>query len=76
MKIEIRYSCGACGLKDVAVDVPARDSDEDVLLWMDATGLLLGRDHHERSPHCQPKMLQDVKIPIAGADWVGGPPVQ
>lgn len=76
MKIVLRYSCRACGLKDVAVTVLARDSDEDVLLWMDATGLLLFRDHRDRSPHCQPKTLQNVKIPMVGAEWVGGPPVQ
>lgn len=71
LKITVRYSCHECGIKDAAVEVPAREL-EDVLVWMDATGRLLGADHARRSPRCRPDHLSDLKIPIEGADRVGG----
>lgn len=69
--ITVLYSCHTCRLKDIPVAVPARET-EDVLVWMDATGRLLGSDHHRRSPLCKTKVLNDVKIPITGTDRVGG----
>jgi hypothetical protein len=71
----IKYSCTLCGLQKVSVVVPAR-GEEDVLVWMDATGLFLSDDHRKRSPACQTKELQDVMIPMSGTDRVGGPALQ
>lgn len=71
--LSCRYSCPLCGLLDVAFDAPAR-GDEDVLVWMKQTfePALFG-DHQKRSPGCSPASLKDVKIPISGADRIGGP---
>jgi hypothetical protein len=74
MTIMVRYSCPACGLKDVQVDVPAR-GEEDVIAWMDQTFHAIGADHRQRSPNCRPERLVDVKVPMAGADRIGGPSV-
>ena len=76
MTIRVLYSCEGCGLKEVGVDVPARLGDEDVVAWMERTIRLAGNDHRRRSLGCHPKSLQDLKIPITGADRVGGPAIQ
>lgn len=73
--ITVRYSCPACGLVDAEVAVPAR-VDECVLKWMKATCAACADDHRKRSPHCHPAELYDLKIPMTGADRVGGAPVQ
>ena len=75
MTIIVKYSCHGCGLTKVDVAVPARES-EDVVTWMDQTVRLAGADHRRRSPHCHPKAVQDLMIPMTGRDRIGGPPVQ
>ena len=77
MNVTIRalYSCEGCGLRDVGVDVPAR-GDEDVAEWMRGTVKRLSADHRRRSPTCTARAMQEVKIPITGADRVGGPSLQ
>lgn len=70
------YSCEGCGIKDARVDVVARAADEDVVAWMDQAVRSLARDHSRRSPHCRPQSLQEIKIPITGADRIGGPALQ
>jgi hypothetical protein len=75
LTITVLYSCPACGLADMPVPVPAR-TDEDVLKWMDATVRACCDDHRRRSPECRPTELYDLKIPMTGADRVGGAPVQ
>lgn len=78
MRISVLYSCILCGLRDITVHVPARmDPDaEDVVRWMEDVVLVaIGNDHHLRSPHCPTRRLQDLKIPITGAEWIGGPPI-
>lgn len=75
MTVTIFYSCELCGLKRVPCDVPAR-GEEDILLWMDATIRLTGRDHARRSPNCHPTKLTDLMIPITGTSKVGGPAIQ
>lgn len=73
--IRALYSCNGCGLKNIAVDVPAR-VDEDVVAWMDGTVQLLSVDHRRRAPLCTARSMQEIKIPIQGADRVGGPALQ
>jgi len=73
--IGIVYSCQRCGLELVTCDVPARE-DEDVRLWMDRTVRLVWDDHARRSPHCHPDTLSEMRIPMTGADRIGGPAVQ
>ncbi len=70
--IRVLYTCRLCGLDNVGVDVPAR-GDENVLVWMDSTARQLSEDHAKRSPNCYPKTLDEIKIPITGANKVGGP---
>jgi hypothetical protein len=75
--VRVLYSCWTCGLVNVPCHVPAR-GEEDVATWMDATTGLLAADHGKRSPGCIPAdgQLHDVMVPLAGADKVGGAPVQ
>ena len=74
--ISVLYSCHQCGLKKIAVAVPAR-TDEDVVVWVETImGRRLAGDHAQRSPHCHPDTLDEVMIPMTGTDRVGGAPVQ
>lgn len=58
------YSCDACGIKSKSVQVPAR-STEDVVYWMrEIVARVLSDDHDAQSPHCRPKTLTEVKIPL------------
>lgn len=72
MTITVKYSCPLCGLSRVECDVPAR-GDEDVVVWMEQTIAVVGRDHARRSPACHPERLHDLMIPMTGVDKVGGP---
>lgn len=74
--ISILYSCHQCGLNDVAVAVRLREPHEDVLRWMDLVGLELSRDHDMKSPGCRITSLSEVKIPVTGAEYIGGPAIQ
>lgn len=77
MTIRVLYSCRTCHLEKVGCDVPAR-GEEDVLVWMEATIAHVSVDHARRSPGCVPAdgKLNELWIPTAGTDRVGGPPVQ
>lgn len=72
LTITCMYTCNACGVKDLPVEVPARE-EEDVVKWVEAAAALMGADHGEHSPDC-PSRTIDLKIPVTGADKVGGPP--
>jgi hypothetical protein len=73
--INVSYSCALCGLKKVSCRVPARGS-ETVTEWMGVTVQLLAADHQKRSPGCRAEKLDELMIPITGAECVGGPAVQ
>ena len=74
--IGVLYSCDECGIRNAEVQVPSRDA-EDVIQWMEKICIIaLSRDHADRSPHCRPKVLTNIKIPMTGVDRVGGAPVQ
>lgn len=74
--LDVQYSCAECGLRNVMVLIPYRESNRDVCNWMeDEVIVRLGKDHAERSPHCHPVALKEIKIPITGSDWIGGPKV-
>jgi len=70
--IQCKYSCFQCGIFREIVTVPARE-DEDIKVWMDATALLVSADHDRRSPKCVITKLDELMIPITGADKIGGP---
>lgn len=72
--IVVRYSCTLCGLMDAECRVTER-GDEGVLEWTEAMIVELCRDHAARSPGCHPKELHNIKIPIDGADKIGGAPI-
>lgn len=71
--IECKYSCAQCGLHRVAVNVPIRTT-QDVAEWMERVCIfVIAADHAARSPECTALSMQDVMIPVSGADKVGGP---
>jgi hypothetical protein len=77
MTIRCLYTCSLCDLVDVAVEVPARESTRPVVEWMERICIpAIGADHALRSPGCQPETLENLKIPITNADYIGGPAVQ
>lgn len=75
MTLAVRYSCVMCGFTDRVVHVPTRDSSEDVRVWSARTLEFIVQDHYVKNPTCIAKELQDIKIPIENAEWVGGPPI-
>lgn len=76
MTIRCFYSCEGCGSRDVAVDVPERASDDmDVREWMEDAVRRILRDHRVRNPFCRAKAMQEIKIPVGGAQRIGGPKV-
>ncbi len=73
--IQCKYSCFKCGIKRRIVVVPARQ-EEDVVTWMETImAPALSADHDRQSPHCKITKLDEVLIPIEGAEKVGGPDV-
>jgi len=69
--IQVRYSCGLCGLEKQPLDVPLREAHEDLITWMDATMALVGVDNRLRSPRCR-SVHADLYVPHNGADRLGG----
>lgn len=75
MNIIVYYSCSLCGLTKIGCQVRAREN-ESVIDWMNTMGLALSNDHRRRSPDCHPIQLDNIMIPITGADKIGGPELQ
>lgn len=76
MSITIRYSCTECRIDQVALDVPARMSDDvDVHDWLRETVRRVAADHRRRSPACRSELISDLAIPTTGTRRVGGPRV-
>jgi len=74
--IQVLYTCDGCNLKDAKVAVPARTT-EDVVTWTQKImAQAIADDHFRRSPHCYSKTMATVKIPITGANKIGGPALQ
>lgn len=77
MNIVVQYSCTVCAVRDVKVEVPVRESpDVDVVQWMKQTIARVAGHHRNLHPYCLAKALHDLKIPMQGVEWVGGPPIQ
>lgn len=76
MTITVLYSCAGCRLRNATVVVPARESTEDVAVWMNDTVRRVSADHRRRSPFCRARAMQEVKIPMTGAERIGGPSIQ
>ena len=76
IEITVRYSCTLCGVRDRTLAVPAREEAENVVVWMERTIGLVGADHHKQQPGCIARQLHDLKIPMDGAEWIGGPAIQ
>lgn len=70
--IQVLYSCDKCGIKDAVITLACRDSSTSVLEWMETVSTKIGQDHSMRSPLCRAETTQ-IKIPVDGADYIGGP---
>jgi len=72
--IGILYSCARCGLDKQQVDLPYRESEMDVVEWMQTKVITaVADDHAKRSPRCRSETC-DIRIPMPpGTQWVGGP---
>lgn len=62
--IGVVYSCRACGIHEAEVKMRARRPDEDIAPWMEALTIVLTLDHLKRSPLCQARSMDEVKIPL------------
>lgn len=74
--IRVLYSCEGCGLRDVGVEVSARVPGTDIGVWIDQTRAAVTIDHRRRSSFCQAPAMQELRIPVAGVNFIGGSPVQ
>lgn len=74
--ITLFYSCDLCGLTDVALEVRERPAEEDVRVWMDGVVRAVWVDHARQRPDCHPTEMKNLKIPMTGRQWVGGPVIQ
>lgn len=73
--ISIRYTCNHCGLTDVIVRVPARESAHvDVKQYIEKIiSPYIAKSHRYNSPGCG-KSVVDIKIPIIKNEpgaWIG-----
>lgn len=73
--IEIIYTCGQCTAIEIKLKVPARTTEEVVHWVRNICGHAIGLDHSTRSPNCRATTMKDLKIPMTGADKIGGSPV-
>jgi len=76
MNITVYYSCNICKLEKIPCEVPARKENEKLDEWMENTVIILGKDHKTRSPKCKSKQLNNLILPMTGANRVGGPTIQ
>lgn len=73
--LEVRYKC-VCMETEVAVRLPFRAADRDVVDWMrEDVGAAISADHRARSPTCARRTMAYVKIPNPeSAPHIGGRP--
>lgn len=70
--VTVKFSCALCGLKDVAVQVRARASeDEDIADWMNVLARAVGIRHGQLSLLCESKEIKNLKIPVDRDKWLG-----
>lgn len=70
--ITVWFDCASCGLKEHALEVPARETEDiDVVAWMRRTVELCADEHKRVSPHCRPETLQNLKFKVEGMDFIG-----
>lgn len=73
--VTVFYSCPRCGVVDKPLTVRCRQRGEDSSDWVYMVIELLSVDHHTAFPGCGTKTLHDLKIPVAGAEYLGGPAI-
>ncbi len=68
--ITIKFSCKGCGLKNHALQIPARTDTSITGLekWMLKMGHWIYDEHKRRSPACRADAMQDLMIPMKHAD--------
>ena len=60
----IIYKC-TCMAEEIAIDIPGRRPDQEITDWMEHTVKpWLGEDHQLRSPFCQAKAVEYLKLPM------------
>lgn len=72
-KIPVSYSCTACGVVDVVVELEPRRPDEtDVVKWFNSLSGVLAM-HHElrKAPTCHEEKLANVKVPLTKREGGG-----
>lgn len=73
MTIIVKYTCLLCGLIKVDCEVPAR-GEETIIEWTNRSLIVaIAENHRKRSPSCQATKIDEVMVPITGAEKIGGP---
>lgn len=61
--MDVRYKC-RCMANEVTIDVHDREEGEDVVDWMKGCVVVeVSLDHGNRSPLCQERKMEYVKLP-------------
>jgi hypothetical protein len=74
-QVTVYYSCPRCSVVDKPVVLRCRRPGEDVSDWVNFVIGLIATDHRRLFPSCGTKTLHDLKIPVAGSEYIGGPPI-
>lgn len=72
--ITVLYSCAGCGIKERALQVPARVgfTADDVVPWMQTVAQCVSDDHRTVSPKCKATSMTELKIPMPSeAEFIG-----
>lgn len=70
--IEIKYSCKLCGLHRRKLRVRTRKENEGIVEWFkDVVVMAIAVNHHEVSPACTNRKIEEVMIPIENDKRVG-----
>jgi len=70
--LTIFYTCDSCGINERPINVKAREKDENIVRWIEQVTICISNDHSRVSPDCRAERMTNVKIPISGADQIGG----
>lgn len=67
-----KFDCKRCGVRGVSFSVRGRESEEDLIKWMNEVVRVGMRDAHKAfAPHCDSGKC-DLMIPCPkGSEWIG-----
>ena len=70
--LRVIFCCVPCGIQEATMEMRARESDEDLMEWMEEMQKKLWDAHVNLAGPCPEGKLTWVKVPLAkDAEWIG-----